>query len=148
MRAVVQRVSRAEVIVDAISVGSIGAGALVLLGISKSDRESDADYLADKIVKLRVFPDENGKMNRSIEDNGGAVLVVSQFTLYGDCSKGRRPSFDQAAAPDLALALYNYFITRLATYGVPIATGVFQAHMQVNLTNDGPVTFLLDSNKI
>ncbi len=147
MRVVVQRVSRAAVTVDSATVGSIGPGLVVFLGVSKSDREQDADYLADKIVKLRVFPDANGKMNRSVEDTGGAVLVVSQFTLYGDCRKGRRPSFDEAAAPEVAVALYNYFVSRVASYGVFVATGVFQAHMEVSLTNDGPVTLLLESKE-
>lgn len=126
-------------------VASIGSGILVFLGVSKKDREQDADFLADKIVKLRMFPDERGKMNKSVEDVGGAVLIVPQFTLYGNCRKGRRPSFDEAAAPELAVPLYNYFVARVASYGLSVATGVFQAHMEVSLTNDGPVTFLLES---
>jgi D-aminoacyl-tRNA deacylase len=148
MRTILQRVSSACVTVDGVAVGSIGTGVLVFLGVSKTDREEDAGYLAEKIVKLRIFPDENGKMNRSVEDVGGAVLIVSQFTLYGDCRKGRRPSFDEAAPPELADPLYKYFVARVASYGVFVATGVFQAHMKVSLTNDGPVTFLLESKKI
>ena len=145
MRAVAQRVSRAHVIVDGAMVGSIGPGVLVFLGVSRTDREQDADYLAGKIVKLRMFSDGSGKMNKSVEDVRGAVLIVPQFTLYGDCRKGRRPSFDEAAGPELAVPLYKYFVARVASYGISVETGIFQAHMEVSLTNDGPVTFLLDS---
>src|ERR1700682_2348614 len=147
MRAVLQRVSSACVAVDGVTVGSIGAGILVFLGVSKKDREEDADYLAEKIIKLRIFPDENGKMNRSVEDAGGAVLIVSQFTLYGDCRKGRRPSFDEAAPPDEARSLYEYFVERLRASNLKTETGVFQASMQVHLVDDGPVTLLLESKK-
>lgn len=147
MRVIVQRVTQASVTVEDVIAGSIGRGLLVFLGVSKSDNEGDADYLAEKMVKLRIFPDDNGKMNRSLEDIGAAVLIVSQFTLYGDCRKGRRPSFDEAAGPELAISLYNYLVDRVANYGIVVATGVFQAHMQVTLTNDGPVTFLLESKK-
>ncbi len=145
MRTVLQRVTQAGVKVDGRIVGSIERGLLIFLGVSKADSSQDADYLAEKITNLRIFADQNGKMNRSIAQAGGAVLVVSQFTLYGDCRKGRRPSFDEAAAPDEAVRLYNYFVERLKAHGVPISTGVFQAHMQVSLINDGPVTFLLES---
>lgn len=146
MRAVLQRVTQAGVHVHDQMVGSIEAGLLIFLGVSKEDTARDADYLAGKITTLRVFADDNGKMNRNIAEAGGAVLVVSQFTLYGDCTKGRRPSFDQAAAPEEAVRLYNYFVERLTGYGIRVSTGIFQAHMQVSLINDGPVTFLLESN--
>lgn len=145
MRTVSQRVSHAHVTVDGVMVASIGPGILVFLGIARTDREQAADYLANKVVKLRMFSDEDGKMNRSVEEVGGAVLIVPQFTLYGDCRKGRRPSFDEAAAPEIAVPLYKYFVSRVASYGISVATGVFQAHMKVSLTNDGPVTFLLES---
>ena len=147
MRVVLQRASRASVEVDGVIAASIGPGMVLFLGIAKLDSQQDADYLIRKVIHLRIFPDESGKMNRSVVDIGGAILVVSQFTLYGDCRKGRRPSFDQAALPDEALRLYNYFVERLTTYGVAVQTGIFQAHMDVSLTNDGPVTFLLDSKK-
>ncbi len=147
MRAVVQRVSEASVSVDGEIVSRIGKGLLILLGVGADDTESDAEYLADKIANLRIFEDEKGKMNLSVLDVGGEAMVVSQFTLYGDCRKGRRPSFTQAAKPDKAQALYSYFILRLREEGVPTREGVFQAHMKVNLTNDGPVTILLDSGK-
>jgi len=142
-----QRVSQAGVDVDGRRVSSIEIGLLVFLGVSKVDSTLDADYLAGKIAKLRIFPDRRGKMNHDIGESGGALLVVSQFTLYGDCRKGRRPSFDAAAAPDEAARLYNYFIERLKGHGVPVFTGMFQAYMQVSLINDGPVTFLLESKK-
>ena len=147
MRAVVQRVSEASVSVDGEIVSRIGKGLLILLGVGADDTESDAEYLADKIANLRIFEDEKGKMNLSVLDVGGEAMVVSQFTLYGDCRKGRRPSFTQAAKPDKAQVLYSYFILRLREEGVPTREGMFQAHMKVNLTNDGPVTILLDSGK-
>lgn len=145
MRAVVQRVSRARVDVDGNTVGAIERGLLVLLGVQAPDTERDADYLAAKIVGLRIFNDARGKMNLDVQDVHGAVLVVSQFTLYGDARKGRRPSFVQAAPPEQAEHLYEYFLEATARRAVPIAHGVFGAHMQVHLVNDGPVTLLLDS---
>jgi D-tyrosyl-tRNA(Tyr) deacylase len=145
MKAVIQRVSRASVTVDGMVTGAIGRGLLILLGVGKSDTRQSAEYLADKITSLRIFPDQNGKMNCSLLDTGGSLLVVSQFTLYGDCRKGRRPSFDAAAPPEQARALYEYFVSRLRAMGVPVETGVFQAHMDVELLNDGPVTLLLES---
>ena len=145
MRAVVQRVSRARVDVDGDTVGAIERGLLVLLGVQAPDTERDADYLAAKIVGLRIFNDARGKMNLDVRDVHGAVLVVSQFTLYGDARKGRRPSFVQAAPPEQAEHLYEYFLEATARRAVPIAHGVFGAHMQVHLVNDGPVTLLLDS---
>ena len=149
MRAVVQRVSRASVKVEGVVVGEIGKGLLVLLAVSQSDKESDADYLAEKISGLRVFEDGDGKMNRSVTEGetGGAILVVSQFTLYGDVRRGKRPSFDAAARPELANRLYEYFVERLRAAGIRCATGKFQAMMDVDLVNDGPVTILLDSEK-
>jgi D-tyrosyl-tRNA(Tyr) deacylase len=145
MRAVIQRVREAQVIVAESTKGSIRTGLLVFLGISKSDTPKEADYLLEKVINLRIFPDENGKMNRNVEECGGAVMIVSQFTLYGDCSRGRRPSFDQAAPPAEAQALYNYFVEAAKRSPIPVATGVFQATMQVHLVNDGPVTILIDS---
>ena len=147
MRAVVQRVSRAEVSVEKEIIGQIGPGLLVLLGISKNDTQSDADYLAAKIPGLRIFDDEKGKVNLSLVDTHGAVLAVSQFTLYGDARKGKRPSFDEAAPPQLARELYEYFVTKIRETGVICETGRFQATMQVELVNDGPVTILLDSKR-
>jgi D-tyrosyl-tRNA(Tyr) deacylase len=147
MRAVVQRVTSSSVEVEGKVVGRVGAGFLVLLGVSRDDRPEDADYLAEKIVNLRVFTDEQGKMNLSLLDTGGAMLVVSQFTLYGDTRRGRRPSFIDAAEPEKANALYEYFAGRVRAQGVGVETGVFQASMQVSLVNDGPVTILLDSRK-
>ena len=147
MRAVVQRVSRASVEVDGRVVGGIGRGLCVLLGVGRADRDSDADSLAEKVVNLRIFSDHAGQMNRSVADVGGAVLVVSQFTLAGDCRKGRRPSFDHAASPDVARPLYEEVVRALRTSGLPVETGEFQAAMKVSLTNDGPVTLLLDSRK-
>ena len=144
MRALVQRVSLARVRVDGAVVGEIGPGLLVFLGVTHGDGEEAACYLAGKVAGLRVFEDEEGKMNRGVTDAGGAVLAVSQFTLYGDCRKGRRPSFDAAARPETALALYDRFVQELRTLGLRVATGVFQAHMQVELINDGPVTLLLE----
>lgn len=147
MRAVIQRVSSASVTVDQEIVGKIENGFLVLLGISGNDSEEDVNYLANKIIGLRVFEDEQGKMNCSIQEVGGSLLVVSQFTLYGDCRKGRRPSFIEAARPELAKPLYESFVAETRAQGVPTETGIFQAEMQVELVNDGPVTLLLDSNK-
>ncbi len=147
MRAVLQRVSRAQVSVGKEIVGRIGAGLLVLLGVGKADTPADADYLAAKITGLRIFEDENGKMNRSLVETHGAVLAVSQFTLYGDVRKGKRPSFDEAAAPQLANELYEYFVRKIRDAGITCETGRFQAMMQVELVNDGPVTILLDSKR-
>jgi D-tyrosyl-tRNA(Tyr) deacylase len=145
MRAVVQRVSKAWVDVDGETVGAVEQGLLVLLGVQTPDTERDADYLAAKVVTLRIFNDAQGKMNRDVQDIQGGVLIVSQFTLYGDTRKGRRPSFVQAAPPEQAEHLYEYFLEAAARHAVPIAHGVFGAHMQVHLVNDGPVTLLLDS---
>ena len=145
MRAVIQRVSRAQVSVGDEVVGRIGPGLLVLLGVAKTDTRTDAEYLAAKITGLRILEDENGKMNRSLADTHGAVLAVSQFTLYGDVRKGKRPSFDEAAPPELARELYEYFVSKIREGGVTCETGRFQATMQVELVNDGPVTILLDS---
>jgi len=147
MRAVVQRVTEARVEIDGETIGEIGAGFLVLLGVARDDNPADADYLAEKIANLRVFDDEEGKMNRSILKTGGAMLVVSQFTLYGDVRRGRRPSYSDAAEPEKANQLYEYFVARVRSRGVTVETGVFQAMMKVGLTNDGPVTILLDSRK-
>jgi len=147
MRAVVQRVGRAQVRVGEEIVGKIGPGLLVLLGVSKADSPADADYLVNKILGLRVFEDEDGKMNLSLAETHGAVLAVSQFTLYGDVRKGRRPSFDEAAPPQLANELYEYFVGKIRDSGVKCETGRFQAMMQVDLVNDGPVTILLDSKR-
>ena len=145
MKAVIQRVRRASVTVDGTVTGAIGNGLLVLLGVAKGDTESAADYLAGKIAGLRIFPDAEGKMNLSLLDTGGAMLVVSQFTLYGDCRKGRRPSFDAAAPPEEARRLYEYFVSRVRAANIPVETGVFQAHMDVELLNDGPVTLIVES---
>ena len=147
MRAVVQRVSRARVSVNSDVTGEIGCGLLVLLGVSKDDTEADADYLADKIIGLRVFEDTGGKMNHAVREAEGSVLVVSQFTLYGDVRRGKRPSFDAAAPPEKARMLYEYFVERIRAAGVRCETGRFQEMMQVELVNDGPVTILLDSSK-
>lgn len=125
--------------------GSIRAGLLVFLGVSRTDTVEDADYLTGKLLGLRIFPDEEGKMNRNVQEADGSLLIVSQFTLYGDCRKGRRPSFDQAAPPDQAQDLYNYFVESAKRGPVPVETGVFQAIMQVHIVNDGPVTILIDS---
>ena len=145
MRAIVQRVSEARIKIDGETVGEIGRGLLVLLGIAKSDAAEQARGLADKIVSLRIFSDAEGKMNLDLAEVSGAVLVVSQFTLYGDCSKGRRPSFIDAAPPEIAIPLYEAFINAVKAHGIPTATGRFGAMMQVDLTNDGPVTLILDS---
>ncbi len=147
VRAVVQRVSRAQVVVAGEVVGKTGAGLLVLLGVSQSDSESAADYLVEKTLGLRIFEDDAGKMNLSVTDISGSVLVVSQFTLYGDVRRGKRPSFDQAARPERANELYEYFVSRIRATGVECATGKFQAMMDVELVNAGPVTILLDSEK-
>ena len=148
MRIVLQRVTRAHVEVAGETVGSIAAGLVLLLGVTHRDAREDADYLASKVIQLRVFPDDAGRMNRSLLDAGGALLVVSQFTLYGDCRKGRRPGFDQAASPEHARGLYEYFVQRLESSNVTVATGVFQAEMEIHLVNDGPVTFVLDSSRV
>ena len=145
MRIVLQRVARASVVVAGETVGSIGRGLLVLVGVKRTDTQAQADFLADKTLNLRIFSDDAGKMNRNVREAGGAILVVSQFTLYGDCRKGRRPGFDEAAPPELARNLYDYFVERLRAGDVAVDTGVFQASMQVSLINDGPVTFILDS---
>ena len=147
MRAVIQRVNRASVTVDGRVAGEIGAGLLVLLGVGRLDNPESASYLAEKITNLRIFSDEAGKMNLSLLDSGGAVLVVSQFTLYGDTRGGRRPSYIQAAPPEEANRLYEEFVRSMRALGVTVETGVFQAHMQVELVNDGPVTILVDSEK-
>jgi D-aminoacyl-tRNA deacylase len=147
MRAVVQRVTGARVEVAGDIVGEIADGFLVLLGVARDDAQTDADYLAEKIVNLRVFTNGQGKMNLSLSDMGGAVLVVSQFTLYADTRRGRRPSYIDAAEPDKANALYEYFVERVRAQGIKVETGVFQAMMKVSLINDGPVTILLDSRK-
>ena len=148
MRAVVQRVSRAQVTVGEEIVGKIGRGLLVLLGAAHADSAADADYLAGKIAGLRIFEDENGKMNLDTAAVGGGLLVVSQFTIYGDVRRGKRPSFDAAAPPERARQLYEYFVERLRAAGLPCQTGRFQEMMQVELVNDGPVTILLDSTRI
>lgn len=148
MRAVVQRVSRAQVMVNGDITGKVERGLLVLLGVAQSDSEADADYLADKITGLRVFEDDQGKMNRAVAEVKGGLLVVSQFTLYGDVRRGKRPSFDEAASPQRARELYEYFVRRVRDAGIPCGTGRFQETMQVELVNDGPVTILLDSKKL
>lgn len=145
MRALVQRVTEARVAVDGSSVGEIAGGLLVLLGVTHADTGEQARWLAGKVAGLRIFEDADGKMNRSVTDTGGGILAVSQFTLYGDCRKGRRPSFDAAARPEQAKALYDEFVAELRTFGIAVATGVFQAHMKVSLVNDGPVTLLVET---
>jgi D-aminoacyl-tRNA deacylase len=147
MRAVVQRVSRAKVTVKEWTAGEIGHGLLVLLGVGHEDTEADATYLAEKIAGLRIFEDENGKMNRSVQDVSGSVLAVSQFTLYGDVRRGKRPSFDAAAPPEKARHLYEFFVQKIQGLGLRCETGRFQEMMQVELVNEGPVTILLDSAK-
>jgi D-tyrosyl-tRNA(Tyr) deacylase len=147
MRAVVQRVSRAQVTVRGEVVGKIERGLLVLLGVAGTDKEADAEYLAEKVAGLRIFEDDAGKMNRGVGDAGGAMLVVSQFTLYGDVRRGKRPSFDDAAQPEQARRLYEYFVERIRAAALHCETGRFQEMMQVELVNDGPVTILLDSGK-
>jgi D-aminoacyl-tRNA deacylase len=145
MRLVIQRVTEAKVTVDGGTRGAIGAGLMVLVGISRDDTPDTAAWCAGKLIGLRCFGDAAGKMNRSVADIGGALLVISQFTLYGNCRSGRRPAFDLAAPPEQALALYNYFVDLLRRGPVPVETGVFQAHMIVSLVNDGPVTLWIDS---
>ncbi len=145
MRAVVQRVQQASVEVNGEVVARIDQGLLVLLGVGDGDTPDDSQYLANKIAHLRIFSDEDGKMNRSVQDVGGSILAVSQFTLYGDCRRGRRPSFSSAASPEHADDLYERFVEKLRVEGLHVVTGVFQAHMEVALVNDGPVTMLLSS---
>jgi D-tyrosyl-tRNA(Tyr) deacylase len=147
MRAVVERVSRSRVLVAGKTVGEIGSGLLVLLGIAKTDTEAAADFLVEKILGLRIFEDTQGKMNLSLLDKTGEMLVVSQFTLYGDVRRGKRPSFDAAARPELARRLYEYFVEKVRSLGVSCETGQFQAMMDVELVNQGPVTILVDSEK-
>ena len=148
MRAVVRRVSRAKVTVNEWIAGEIGMGLLVLLGVGHPDTEAEVNYLADKVAGLRIFEDEDGKMNRSVRDAGGSVLVISQFTLYGDVRRGKRPSFDDAAPPDHARRLYELFVEQIRAAGLRCETGRFQEMMQVELVNEGPVTILLDSGKV
>jgi len=147
LRAVIQRVSSARVEVEGRLSGKIGPGLLVFLGVAAQDGEEDVQWMASKVAELRVFEDQSGKMNRSVEEAGGALLVISQFTLLGDCRKGRRPSFDAAAPPERAQALYLRFVEQLRARGLRVETGVFRAFMTVSLVNDGPVTLLLDSRK-
>jgi D-aminoacyl-tRNA deacylase len=147
MRALLQRVTQANVVVEGSAVGEIGAGLLILLGVAKADTGADAALLADKVLHLRIFADGDGKMNRSLLDTQGSLLVVSQFTLYGDCRKGRRPGFDAAAPPDQARALYESFVEIARRSGLRVETGVFQAHMEVALVNDGPVTLMLETHQ-
>ncbi len=147
MRAVVQRVSQASVTVDQQIIGEIQSGLMVLLGVEKGDTAKESDTMAEKIVGLRIFEDEQGKMNLSLKEVEGEMLVVSQFTLLGDCRKGRRPSFVDAADPDLGNELYEKFVSKVSSLGIATQTGKFRTHMKVNLTNDGPVTMLIDSNK-
>jgi len=147
LRAVVQRVTRARVTVDSRVAGEIQTGLLILLGVGREDNAESVFYLAEKIANLRIFPDDAGKMNRSLVESGGSALVISQFTLYGDTRGGRRPSYIQAASPEIAGHLYEEFVRRLRSFGIAVETGVFQAHMEVELVNDGPVTILLDSEK-
>jgi D-aminoacyl-tRNA deacylase len=148
MRAVIQRVSHAKVEVEGRVIGQIERGLLVYLGVGTGDTDKNAEFMADKLVNLRIFPDDAGKMNRSVMDIGGGILLVSQFTLYGDCRKGRRPSFDAAAEPVLAESLYEKVAELIARSEVPVARGSFGAYMQVSSLNDGPVTFLLDSSRL
>jgi D-tyrosyl-tRNA(Tyr) deacylase len=147
MRAVVQRVTSSKVTVEGAVTGEIGGGLNVLLGVAEDDTEKDIEYLADKIVNLRIFEDECGKMNISLLDKGGSLLVISQFTLYGDCRKGKRPSYDRAARPKMAEDMYNRFLERCRSYGIKVETGRFQAMMQVEINNAGPVTLIIDSKK-
>jgi D-tyrosyl-tRNA(Tyr) deacylase len=148
MRAVVQRVRQARAEVEGLVVGEIGHGLLVLLGVAKTDTRQDADYMADKLSGLRIFADDAGKMNHDVREAGGSLLIVSQFTLYGDVRRGRRPGFDGAADPQQARSLYEYFVEAVRARGVPVQTGTFQAHMSVHLVNDGPVTIIVDSERI
>jgi len=147
MRAIIQRVSQASVVVAEETVGAIDQGLLVLLGVAQGDTSKDSAYLAEKTAGLRIFEDDEGKMNRSVADIGGSILVISQFTLLGDCRKGRRPGFTDAAPPELADKLYEEYVHTLRSQGVTVATGIFRANMQVALVNDGPVTIMLDSRK-
>ena len=147
MRAVIQRVGRASVTVDGKVNGSIGRGLLVFLGVGKDDTQKDVDFIADKIANLRIFECSEGKMNLSVADIGGAVLLISQFTLFGDCRKGRRPDFTAAGPPDIAKQLYEQTIAAVKAKGVPVETGVFAAHMDIDALNDGPVTLILDSQR-
>ncbi len=147
MRAVVQRTSSARVSVEGRTVGEIGLGLLVLVGVGRADGPADVQYIASKVRDLRIFPDQDGKMNRSLSEAGGSILAVSQFTLYGDCRKGRRPSFIDAAEPDMGRLLFDEVVRVLRESGVKVETGTFQAHMAVELVNDGPVTILIDSRK-
>lgn len=148
MRAVVQRVDRASVTVDGSVTGSVKKGLLVLLGVAEGDTDKDLIYIVDKVTGLRIFEDENEKMNLSVQDVGGEILAVSQFTLCGDCRKGKRPSFDKAAKPDIANDYYERFVAACREKGIHVETGVFRAHMLVELVNNGPVTILLDSTKL
>ena len=148
MRAVVQRVKRAEVRVNGQAVGNVGAGMLVLLGIGKEDTLKEAQSLADKVINLRIFDDQDSRMNLSLLETNGGLLCVSQFTLYGDCRKGRRPSYDRAAQPEMACQLYEAFVAAVRASGIAVETGQFQAMMDVELVNDGPVTLLLDSERV
>lgn len=147
MRAVIQRVSASDVTVDGATVGTIGKGLNVLIAFGASDQASDIDYIAEKIAGLRIFEDENGKMNRSVKDIGGAVLIISQFTLYGDVRKGKRPSFTSAISYDGGEDLYNSFVENMQNRAIPVQTGIYGADMKVNIQNDGPVTILIDSEK-
>ncbi len=147
MRAVAQRVTRAEVTIGDEVVGAIGPGLVTLLGVGRNDTEADADYLAEKLVNLRIFEDDSRKLNRSLADCGYGMLIVSQFTLWADCRKGRRPSFSRAADPETANRLYEYFVQKVTRMGVKVATGRFQASMMVSLVNNGPVTIAIDSEK-
>lgn len=148
MRAVVQRTRKASVTVDGVTIGAIGPGLVVFLGIHPQDGPGEIQWLTDKIINLRIFEDDGGKMNLSLADRGGEMLIVSQFTLYGDCRKGRRPGYSAAAPPNIAEPLYLSFVEEVKKRGIPAATGTFQATMQVELVNDGPVTLMLDSDKI
>lgn len=148
MRAVIQRVHEAEVEVNGKSVGKIGPGMVVFLGVGREDSTADSEYLASKIAGLRIFEDESGLMNLSVQESGGQVLCISQFTLYGDCRKGRRPGFSAAAPPEQAVKLYDQFCEHLKDFGLTVATGQFQENMRIRVDNDGPVTILLDSRKL
>ncbi|MBN1845237.1 MAG: D-tyrosyl-tRNA(Tyr) deacylase [Sedimentisphaerales bacterium] len=148
MRVVIQRVLQAQVEVSGQVVGRIERGLLVFFSVGRADTDADLEFIVDKLVHLRIFADENGKMNRSVQDVGGAILLISQFTLHGDCRRGRRPGFEQAAAPDRAERYYRAAVEAIRRYNVPCQTGVFAAHMQVSSVNDGPVTFLLDSGRL